>query len=290
MRWAIVTGSSTGIGEAIVLRLLQEKVNVIAGIRKPEDAQKLKEKAQKYAAQLVTVELDVTSDEQIQAAFEKTRELLAGEGLWALVNNAGIVVAGPVETLSRDDWRRQFEVNFFGMTEMSRVFLPLLRQGVASLGGGVPRIMLVSSIGGRVPQPMISAYTCSKFATTALGDSLRLELKGQGIGVTVLEPGAIATAIWGKGQQQSSEFTPDHPARRHYSREIDGLINLTNKTAAAAISSEEAAETAVRALLKEKAPARVLVGTDAKMAAVLRQIMPLAWFDRLLMKEFGIDT
>ncbi|MBS2008035.1 MAG: SDR family NAD(P)-dependent oxidoreductase [Cyanobacteria bacterium SZAS TMP-1] len=113
MRWAIVTGSSTGIGEAIVLRLLQEKVNVIAGIRKPEDAEKLKEKAQNYSAQLVTVELDVTSDEQIPAAFEKTRELLAGEGLWALVNNAGIVVAGPVETLSRDDWRRQFEVNFF---------------------------------------------------------------------------------------------------------------------------------------------------------------------------------
>jgi NAD(P)-dependent dehydrogenase (short-subunit alcohol dehydrogenase family) len=227
VRWAIITGTSTGIGEAITLRLLKEGVNVIAGIRKVKDAGNLVEKSKNYKGKIVPVELDVTKDEQIEKVLAKTAELVGSNGLWALINNAGIVVPGPVEFLSRDDWRRQFEVNFFGMTEMTRVFLPLLRKGVESQGVGIPRIMLVSSIGGRVPQPMISAYTCSKFATTALGDSLRLELKRQGIGITVLEPGAIATSIWNKGDQDALTFTPDHPVRKLYNPELEGLTKLS---------------------------------------------------------------
>ncbi|MBC7998351.1 MAG: SDR family NAD(P)-dependent oxidoreductase [Leptolyngbya sp.] len=290
LRWAIVTGTSTGIGEAITLGLLKEKVNVIAGIRKQSDGQKLIEKSKNYSAKLVPVELDVTKDEQIEAVLVQASELVGADGLWALVNNAGVVVPGPLEFLTRNDWRRQFEINFFGMTEMTRVFLPLLRKGVAAQGSGVPRIMLVSSIGGRVPQPMLSAYTCSKFATTALGDSLRLELKRQGIGVTVLEPGAIATAIWNKGAQAASDFTPDHPARQIYNTEIDGLTMVSRKTAAGALAADKAGEIAVQALVAQKAPARVLVGDDAKLAALLKQLLPLAVFDRLIASQFGIAS
>jgi NAD(P)-dependent dehydrogenase (short-subunit alcohol dehydrogenase family) len=167
--------------------------------------------------------LDVTNQQQIEAVTDKARELSGGSGLRAVINNAGIVVAGPLEHVSAAEWKRQFDVNFFGMIELTRATLPLLRQGTAFHGPNVARLLFVSSIGGRVSQPMLTPYTSSKFATSTLGDGLRLELRGQGIGVTVIEPGAISTAIWGKGDSRAQEFYPGHPARKLYDKEITGL-------------------------------------------------------------------
>jgi hypothetical protein len=104
----------------------------------------------------------------------------------------------------------------------------------------------------------------------------------------VLEPGAIATAIWEKGHQTASQFTADHPARALYGTEIDGLIQLARKTATGALPADQAARIAIAALLRKRAPARVLVGRDAKMAAVFRKCLPLSWFDALLARQDGI--
>jgi NAD(P)-dependent dehydrogenase (short-subunit alcohol dehydrogenase family) len=294
MRWALVTGTSTGIGRAISLKLVAEGINVFAGVRRPGDADSLSAEASRAtspaAGKLCPLILDVTREQEIASAIDRVSDQVGSNGLWALVNNAGIVVPGPVEYLSLADWRKQFDVNFFGMCELTRVALPLLRQSVTKLGSGVPRIMFVSSIGGRVAQPLLSPYTSSKFATTALGDSLRLELHRQGIGVTVLEPGAIATAIWDKGESAGSEFTPDHPAMALYRPELEGLLRLSRKTAKNAIPAEQAAGIAIRALFRGKAPARVLVGRDAKVMAFLRKWLPLSWFDAILLREFGIST
>ena len=131
-----------------------------------------------------------------------------------------------MEFVSLEGWRRQFDVNLFWRNGADPALLPLLRRGVATHGLHVPRVVIVSSIGGRIAQPVDAPYTCSKFAVSALGDCLRLELRRQGIGVTVLEPGAIATAIWGKGQSSSKEFGPEHPAHRLYGPELDGLAKL----------------------------------------------------------------
>jgi len=146
---------------------------------------------------------------------------------------------------------------------------------------------LVSSIGGRVAQPMVAPYTCSKWATTALGDCLRLELRRQGIGVSVIEPGVIATAIWGKAEASLAEFGPNHPARKLYAAEIDGLNKAAAQAAAAAIPPERAAGAILRALTARRAPARVLVGQDAKIAALLKRWLPTTWFDFLLLWRFG---
>ena len=102
------------------------------------------------------------------------------------------------------------------------------------------------------------------------------------------EPGAIATAIWEKGDRQSTEFTDAHPAMRHYREEIHGLLRVLTKTARSAIPADRAAEIAVRALLRRRAPARVLIGRDAKLLAFLRAALPLSWFDAILMHEYGI--
>lgn len=286
-RWVLISGASTGIGRATALALAGRGFKVIAGVRSEQAALAL-QGAVESKGSLLPVPLDVTREDSIAAAIGRAAEVAENDGLYALINNAGIVVPGPLEHVPGADWRRQFDVNFFGAVELTRAALPLLRRGVASHGRGVPRLLLISSIGGRVAQPLLSPYTASKFALSALGDSLRLELRRQGIGVTVIEPGAVATDIWVKGESAGREFTGDHPARRHYGVELDGLAALAAKTARNAPSAEYAAAEIVKALTRKRAPARVLVGRDAKIMARIKHLAPASLFEGMLAREFGI--
>ncbi len=294
MRWALVTGTSSGLGRSIAARLMREGISVFAGVRRRADGDRLAGELTSEgshsdgAPRLVPLLLDVTSAEQIQAAIAEVSEIVGLGGLWALVNNAGIVIAGPIEHLSSAELRRQFDVNVFGVADVTRASLPLLRQGVAIHGFGVPRVMIVSSIGGRVAQPMVGAYTSSKWAATAMGLSLRMELRRHGIGVTVFEPGGIATAIWEKGDLQAAEFTDDHPAIQYYRAEIDGVLKVSRRMAKSAMPADRAAELAVRSLMRKHAPTRVLAGVDAKIMALLLKTLPYSWFESFLMKQYGI--
>lgn len=291
--WVLISGTSTGIGRATALLLVAQGFNVIAGVRRESDARSLTDEAASSGAangRLVPVILDVTDQSSINAAIGRACELAGTSGLRAVINNAGIVVPGPVEHVSAEDWRRQFDVNFFGMIELTRAALPLLRQGVVAHGPHVPRLLFVSSIGGRVSQPILAPYTTTKFATSALGDSLRLELRRQGIGVTVIEPGAIATEMWAKGDTSAEEFGPNHPARKLYDAEITGLTIAAKTAASRAIPAAKAASDILTALTASRAPARVLVGLDAKIMAVLRGWLPLSWFDAIMLREFKIAS
>ena len=287
--WALISGASTGIGRATALRLAASGFHVIAGVRSGAATVRLtRDAAATSGGRVETTLLDVTDQASIDAAVTRTAELTGASGLRVVINNAGVVVPGPVEFVSAAEWRRQFDVNLFGAIELTRATLPLLRRGVETHGRGVPRLLLVSSIGGRVAQPMMAPYTSSKFALTALGDSLRLELRRQGIGVTVIEPGAVATDIWAKGDASAEEFTPDHPARKLYEPELMGLLALARKTASQAIPADRAAQDVVNSVLAKRAPARVLIGTDAKIMARLKSLLPTGVFDNILAKEFGI--
>ena len=289
LSWALISGASTGIGRATALALLNRNFSVIAGVRSEESANRLRQQASAAKpGRLEIVTLDVTDQASIDAAVTHATTLVGADGLRTVINNAGIAVPGPVEHLTPADWRRQFDVNLFGAIALTRATLPLLRLGVAAHGRLIPRLLFISSIGGRVAQPMMAPYTCSKFALSALGDSLRLELRRQGIGVTVIEPGAVATDIWAKGDSTAEEFTPDHPARKLYEPELNGLLAIARKSARNARPVEPAAEDIVRAILAPRAPARVLVGTDAKIMARLKALLPTAVFDNILAREFGI--
>ena len=289
--WALISGASTGIGRATALRLAGEGFQVLAGVRSQAAADALSGEAAKLKSpgRLIPLTLDVTDASSISAAVGRAGELAGSSGLRAVINNAGIVVPGPVEHVTAAEWRQQFDVNFFGAIELTRAALPLLRQGVANYGAFVPRLLFVSSIGGRVSQPILAPYTTSKFAISALGDSLRLELRRQGIGVTVIEPGAIATELWGKGDVSAEQFHSSHPARRLYGPEIDGLVKAAKRISARAISADAAAKAIVRSVLAKRPPARVLVGRDAKITAKLRNLLPLSWFDAILLREFNIS-
>ena len=198
MKTALITGSSTGIGRETALHLAGLGWRVLAGVRKEADGRSLAEEAKSrgLAGPVEPVIIDITKPEQIEAAATQAANAAGARGLDALINNAGIPIVGPVESLGMDRWRHQFEVNFFGHIAVTRAMLPLLRVARG-------RVVLVSSIAGLIGQPFLSPYSASKHALEALGDALRIELAPDGIGITLLEPGAIKTPIWKRGEENT---------------------------------------------------------------------------------------
>jgi NAD(P)-dependent dehydrogenase (short-subunit alcohol dehydrogenase family) len=269
----LVTGASTGIGEAAALHLKELGFDAVAAVRKDEDAERLGSQG------LRTVKLDVTDADSIAAA----RRELGDAPLAGLVNNAGIAVAAPLEFLPLDQLRRQLEVNVIGQVAVTQQFLPALR---AARG----RIVNVSSIGGRVALPLVSPYNASKFALEAISDSLRRELLPHGVDVIVIEPGGVKTPIWGKGNETADEIQAGMPpeAEQLYGPMIAALRRETVKIAQqTGIEPREVAEVIGRALTADKPRTRYLVGREAKIRAVAAKVMPDRRMDRAIMKQLS---
>src|SRR3954463_9425555 len=210
----LVTGASTGIGEATVVHLKALGFDAVGAVRKDDDAERLE------ARGVRTVRIDVTDADQIAAA----RDELGDIALAGLVNNAGIAVAAPLEFLPVDRLRQQLEINLIGQMAVTQAFLPALRRARG-------RIVMVSSIGGRVALPLVSPYNASKFALEAISDSLRRELRPHGVDVIVIEPGGVKTPIWGKGNATADEIQEGMPpeAERLYGAMVAALRKETAK-------------------------------------------------------------
>jgi NAD(P)-dependent dehydrogenase (short-subunit alcohol dehydrogenase family) len=269
----LVTGASTGIGEATVMHLRELGFSPIAAVRKDEDAERLEGRG------LRTTRIDVTDADQIAAA----REALGDEPLAGLVNNAGIAVAAPLEFLPIDRLRQQLEINLIGQAAVTQAFLPALRRGRG-------RIVNVSSIGGRVGLPLVGAYNASKFGLEGLSDSLRRELRQHGVDVILIEPGGVKTPIWKKGEELADEMLEDVPpeAERLYGRMIAAVRTGTQRIAReTGIEPSEVAEVIGTALTSSRPRARYLVGSDAKQRAVMAKLLPARVMDRLIIRALG---
>lgn len=284
----VITGASTGIGRSCAMWLGTRGWRAFAGVRKQHDADSIREEARAKSAVVETVTIDVADDASITAAAEDVRARLGGAPLLGLVNNAGIGVVGPVEFVPRDEWRRQFEVNLFGQIAATQALLPLLRAGVAARGAWSSRIVMMSSIAGRMSQPILSPYCASKHALEAVGDALRLELRAHGIGVSLVEPGAIDTPIWGKGRDAVEQFPPGSHADELYGQAMRGVEAAAMRAAKGAIPTDSVSRAVERCLTARRAPARLIVGRDAKMGAFLRKWLPTKWFDRVIGRHMGI--
>lgn len=264
----VVTGSSSGIGEATALHLHILGFEVFAGVRKQEDAERLR------AQGLEPLHLDVTDQESIGAA----RTVVGDLPLAGLVNNAGVAISGPLEFVPIDELRRQLEVNLIGQVAVTQALLPALRSGRG-------RIVNMSSIGGRVALPLMSPYSASKFALEALSDSLRRELGGQGIRAIVVEPGGVKTPIWQKGNKTADAILDRMPpdALERYGDLAQALRNESRQIEEVrGISPREVAETVGRALTVERPRTRYLVGRDPKSRAPLAKLLPDRALDALI--------
>jgi NAD(P)-dependent dehydrogenase (short-subunit alcohol dehydrogenase family) len=269
----LVTGASSGIGHVTALHLAELGFDAVGAVRKDEDAERLR------AEGLRAVQLDVTDAGTIAAA----REALGDGPLAGLVNNAGIGVAAPLEFLPLDRLRHQLEVNLVGQLAVTQIFLPALR---AARG----RIVNVSSIGGRVALPLLGAYNASKFALEGASDSLRRELRGQGVDVIVIEPGGVKTRIWETGNRLADEILAELPpeSERLYGRLIEAVRRQTVRIETdSGIEPRVVAEVIGQALTSSRPRARYLVGRDAKLRAPMAAILPARLMDRLIGRAIG---
>jgi NAD(P)-dependent dehydrogenase (short-subunit alcohol dehydrogenase family) len=263
--WVFVTGASTGIGRASVERLAADGWRVIAGVRRDGD---------EPPASTAHVLVDVSDSEQVATATKQVLELCDGR-LAGLVNNAGISVAGPFEGLSLDEWRRQFDVNFFGQLDVTQRLLPAL---LATSG----RIVTIGSIGGRVAGAFLGPYNASKFAIRAWNDALRAELAPHGVRVVLVEPGSIATEIWRKGNAQADDvlarLTPEQ--QRRYGRQAAGAKKAAAMVERNAIPAAKVGGVVANALSARKPKAHYVVGTDARFQALLA-VLPASASDKV---------
>jgi NAD(P)-dependent dehydrogenase (short-subunit alcohol dehydrogenase family) len=283
---ALVTGASTGIGRATALRLVAGGWTVLAGVRDPSAGERLAADAT-VRERLIPLDLDVTDTTQVQAAGERVREqagsagVSARGGLDALVNNAGVGVGGPLELVSGEDLRRQFEVNVFAQVAVTQTMLPALREA-----GG--RVVFVSSVGGRVSTPFVAPYAASKHAVEAIADALRVELRSSNVQVALVEPGAVATPIWDKARSDADSVSIPPEFQRQYGDVPAAVAKLIEQTARRAVAPEVVAATIERALTARRMRARYLVGTDARIQLALSRVLPDHAFDWVLRRLMGL--
>jgi NAD(P)-dependent dehydrogenase (short-subunit alcohol dehydrogenase family) len=266
----VITGASTGIGEAAALHLKELGFDVRAGVRSDEDAERAR------LQDLTPLEIDVTDPESIASAAGEVTEL-AG-----LVNNAGIAVSAPLEFVPIEELRRQLEVNVVGQVAVTQAFLPALRRGRG-------RIVNISSIGGRVGLPLAGPYAASKFALEGLSDSLRREVSQFGIKVVLIEPGGVKTPIWRKGTETAERMLASMPPEvmQLYGRMVEVLRKESTRIATeTGIEPEEVAEVIGTAMTAERPKTRYLVGRDAKLRWAVAKRVPDRVFDRMIARVF----
>jgi NAD(P)-dependent dehydrogenase (short-subunit alcohol dehydrogenase family) len=275
----VITGASTGIGAASAVQLARRGFRVFAGVRKVADGENLKNQS----AEIVPLPLDVTDAAQIAAAAECVTKAVGAAGLAGLVNNAGIVVAGPLEILPLDELRRQLEVNVVGQVAVLQALLPLLRMARG-------RIVNISSVNGRFTPPYMAPYSASKHALEAVNDALRSELRAWGISVSIIEPGATATPIWDKSlaaaQALANEVSDEH--MKLYRSDLEALTAATRELARTALPVETVARCVVHALTAARPRTRYPVGLKANLLMRAYKWIPDRVWDWIVQRSLGL--
>ncbi len=268
----LITGCSTGIGYATAVGLKKRGHQVIASARRPEDVQRLSDEG------FTVVQLDLADSASIRQAVDKTLALTEGK-LDALFNNGAFGQPGAVEDLSRDVLRHQFETNLFGTHELTNLLVPVMRKQ------GHGRIIYNSSVLGFVAMTYRGAYNASKFALEGLADTLRLELHGSNVHVSLIEPGPIlsdfrknALALYKKNIDPTQSF--------HKETYQAMEIRLQKQGAAAPFTLPATAvvEKVIHALESKKPKIRYYVTFPTYLFAGLKRILPDAWLDNILRK------
>ena len=275
MPTALITGASRGIGRATAFRLAAAGWDVIGGVRDEEAGESL---IQGSGGTITPVVLDITDDGQVAAL-----EQVLPATLDAVVNNAGVVVGGPVEGVPIPEFRRQLEVNLIGQVAVTQAVLPRIR---AARG----RIVFVSSLSGWISSPMVGAYSASKFGLEGMADALRIELRPWHIPVVLVEPAQTSTDMWHNAMDQVDAtvamMTPDH--RRLYAKHIEGQRKGIPKSQKMATPAEGAAAVIEHALTVKRPRARYVVGTGPRMMGAVARIVPTRMMDLVLASMGGV--
>jgi len=268
----LITGCSTGIGYTTAVELKKRGHNVLATARKPEDVSRLQQEG------FTATQLDLADSGSIQQAVEWAVNLTDGK-IDALFNNGAFGQPGAVEDLSRDVLRFQFETNLFGTHELTNLIIPLMRKQ------GHGRIIYNSSVLGLVAMTYRGAYNASKFALEGLADTLRLELHGTNIHISLIEPGPIlsdfrknAFALYKKN------IDPTHSHHKETYKAMEARLQKEGAAAPFTLPARAVSEKVIHALEARQPKMRYYVTFPTYLFAFFKRILPMSWLDALLRK------
>ena len=280
MQNVLVTGVSTGIGWGTAKILISKGMHVFGSVRKQSDAGKL---VQEFGAALTPVLFDITDEPAVHAGADFVREQLAGDTLCGLVNNAGIAVFGPLLHQPIADFRKQIDVNLTGSLIVTQSFAPLL--GARSNFTGTPgRIVMVSSVGGKMGSPFLGAYVASKHALEGLAESLRRELILYGIDVIIVGPGEVATPIWDKAEQSDVSMY-EHT---DYAASLTHFGDVALAEGRKGFPPERIGEVIYTALTTAQPRVRYAIVPNAITNWFLPNLLPRRIIDNLLARSYGL--
>jgi NAD(P)-dependent dehydrogenase (short-subunit alcohol dehydrogenase family) len=273
-RAVFITGAAGGIGTATTRALAQRGYRVYAGVR--GDTPHLSE-----LSGVEQIRIDVTDPESVAAAAEEVGLLQDGQGLHAVINNAGIMIQGPLELVPAEDLRRQFAINVFGPAEVTRAFAPLLREGRG-------RLINISAPTARLAMPFASPISASKAALDAISDAARIELGAQGIAVVTVIPGAVETDLFAKaGAAADSALATADPVRLElYRSRLAAMAAAQAKMRTS--KPDKVADTILKALEAARPKARYIANSDVRPVLVLSRL-PTWLRDRMLIAILGLD-
>ena len=269
---ALVTGSSSGIGLETSLALARNGFHTFATMRDVSKDEEIKEIVRKENLNVEILQLDVDNEESVNEAINTVME--RKDRIDVLVNNAGYGMWGTVEDVSIDEFKEQFETNFFSIIRLIHRVAPIMRKQNSG------NIVNISSVAGRIGFPVSPAYISSKFALEGLSESLRFELMPFGVNVIIIEPGVIKTNFFDsmklaeKSQQDSS-----------YKDITEKVISGVKMMAEMGTHPKEVADTVIKALKEEKPLPRYVVGNDAMMFLEAKRMKTDIEFENYLKKE-----
>jgi NAD(P)-dependent dehydrogenase (short-subunit alcohol dehydrogenase family) len=277
-RSVLITGASSGIGQATAKLLAERGYRVYAGVRCDVKGREL---ATGGHDRITPLRLEITCPDQVESAVLQIRESCPG-GLFALINNAGVGATGAVELSDLDEVRHLLEVNTVGPLRMIQAFLPLLREARG-------RVINISSLNGAVSLPMVGAYSASKFALEALSDALRIELRPWGIPVSVIRPGQVRTPIFDKARHMLAQRTAQIPPnlRGGYHKLYRRAGDFNERGAKSPTRPEAVARVIARVLEARRPRPRYSVGLDAHGMGMLQRMIPQWLLDHFVAKASG---
>ncbi|MFT5386866.1 MAG: NAD(P)-dependent dehydrogenase (short-subunit alcohol dehydrogenase family) [Saprospiraceae bacterium] len=277
MQNILITGASTGIGYHTTKLFLEKGYGVLGSVRKKEDADRLKNDFGDHFHPLI---FDVNDQEGINRAVEEAQQILSGKGLACLVNNAGIVVSGPLQHLSVEELQQQFDTNVFGVLRVSQAFLPFLGAQIpAKYPAG--KIVNISSVSGFVTAPFMGAYAMSKYALESMSDAFRRELSIYDIDVVVIEPAAVSTDIWSKAKSLDPKFLDTD-----YGTILKNWDRMVDNSEKNGVPPDDVAQKIYTSVVAKKPSTRYIVAKKKMVMKLVKYVFSDRFLDKQLTKSF----
>jgi NAD(P)-dependent dehydrogenase (short-subunit alcohol dehydrogenase family) len=276
----LITGATDGLGKAAALLLAARGYRVFAAGRSAEKRAQLDALAKEKNLLLETLEMDVCDDASVQKAVASSYQ--KDGTIDVLINNAGFVQVGAVEDLRLEDWRRQFETNFFGVIRVTQAVLPRMRERRKG------RILMMSSVSGFVTPPTQGAYSASKYAIEALSNALRHELYPFGIHTILIQPGYIMTSIQSTAMDLAQPYQEKFKSGPYARIYASYLGNATSTRAQSKTTPEDCARIMLKAIEAPRPRARYGVTPLATFARVAKWLLTDSAADRMIRRRYGI--